>query len=116
MEIDTESWRAFGDVAFLAVAASAGTFAILYLVLSPWWKTPAGRNIMAVMGILAAMAIYFAWVIHRGGVPTGFWPARAILFTAFAAAISWRVVIFVRAQVLARQNEKEKQDHETELR
>lgn len=97
-----ELWRTMGTVSFYALAVASGLFCTLYLFLSPWWKTSTGRNIMALMGTLAASSCYFAWVIARGGVPAGFYPIRFMLFTGLFLAIAWRVVIFVRAQLLAR--------------
>jgi hypothetical protein len=110
MGIEGGAWHVYGDWALLAVAASAAVFVLLYLFLSPWWQRQEGRNIMAVMGGLALAAVYFAWVVQRGSVPQGFWPARALLFTVLFLGISWRVVIFIRAQLLVRSDRKERED------
>jgi len=107
MEIEGGAWHVYGDYALYAAAASAFVFVMLYMVLSPWWRTAAGRNIMAVMGALGAGLVYFGWIVLRGGVPAGFWPARALLFTAMFLAIGWRVVLFIREHVLARWKEQE---------
>jgi hypothetical protein len=104
-------WKIVGDWAFLGVAISAGLFSLLYLFLSPWYKTTTGRNIMAVMGSLAIATIYFAIAIQIGRIPFGFYPTRALIFTALFAAIAWRVVIFVREQLLVRKEGK--QDHDS---
>jgi hypothetical protein len=97
-----EVWRQLGTASFYGLAVSSALFFVLYMLLSPWWKTPTGRNIMALMGALAASACYFAWVIHQEGVPPRFYPIRFVLFTALFLAIAWRVVLFVRAQLLER--------------
>lgn len=99
-------WEAYGNVAFYACATAAVMFVLMYLVITPWWRTEAGRNIMAVMGTLAVAMAYFGWVISQGGVPDGFWPIRAILFTCMFLSIAWRVVMLIRAQLLARKENR----------
>jgi hypothetical protein len=100
------NWKDYGDWAFFACAGVAVVFAVLYLFVAPWWKSPTGRNIMAVMGSMALALGYFAWVIAAHGVPPGFYPVRAILFTGIALAIGWRVVLLVRVQVLQRNRDR----------
>jgi hypothetical protein len=94
------SWQSYGDLAFYALAGVTVVFSFAYLFLAPWYRTATGRNIMAVMGSLAAALAYFAWVIANKGVPAGFYPARALLFTALFAAVAWRLWLFVRHQLL----------------
>jgi hypothetical protein len=105
-------WKAFGDIAFYAATVSSVVFALLYLVFAPWWKTQTGRNIMAVMGALALAMGYFGWVIARGGVPSGFYPARALLFSGIALAIAWRIVLFIRTHLLRKSNGGSRNDLE----
>lgn len=94
------NWKTAGDIAFYACTVVTAIFALLYLFFAPWWKTMTGRNIMAVMGSVAVAFGYFTWVIARGGVPTGFYPMRAVIFAAIAVAIGWRVLILIRHQVI----------------
>lgn len=101
-----EVWRLLGNLSFYGLTAVSGIFCVLYLTLSPWWKTQTGRNIMALMGSLALSAGYFTWAIVRQGVPPWFYPIRFFLFTSLFLAIGWRVVIFVRAQLLVRHRPK----------
>lgn len=112
MANDGGLWHTYGDWALLGAAITGAVFVLLYLVLSPWWKTTAGRNIMAVMGSLGIALAYFTWiVVVRGSeVPVGFWPIRAVLFTAIGLAIGWRVIILLRSQVLTRRKEKPHDD------
>jgi hypothetical protein len=105
------NWKDFGDWAFYACTVVTVLFALLYLLFAPWWRTTAGRNIMAVMGSVALAFGYFTWVISQGGLPAGFYPMRALVFTFIAVAIGWRVVIFIRHQFLLR---KGKQDVENQ--
>lgn len=100
-------WREYGDHALIGCAVVAATFVLLYMFLSPWWKTPAGRNIMAVMGSLAVSLVYFTWAVNAGGIPPFFWPIRAMLFTGILLAIGHRIILFLRAHVLARRARKE---------
>lgn len=94
------SWETLGDVAFYVAAFSSALFAVLYLFFAPWWKTSAGRNIMAVMGILALAFGYFAWAIANDGPPPGFLPMRALLFIGIALSVSWRTMLFIRHHVV----------------
>jgi drug/metabolite transporter (DMT)-like permease len=94
------NWNVIGNGAFYVATASTVIFAILYLFLAPWWKTPAGRNIMAVMGAMGLAFGYFAWAIAIGGTPPAFVPMRAIIFIAIAASVTWRTVIFIKHHVI----------------
>lgn len=94
------TWKTFGDVAFYAGTVVTILFALLYLLFAPWWTTTTGRNIMAVMGSVALAFGYFTWVIAKGGLPAGFYPMRAAIFSFIALAIGWRVVILIRHQVV----------------
>lgn len=107
-------WKTFGDIAYYAATASAVVFALLYLLIAPWWKTQTGRNIMAVMGAIALALGYFAWVIARGGVPHGFFPVRAVLFSGIALAISWRVGLLIRNQYQLLRKPKEGKQNDLE--
>lgn len=90
------NWQTYGDWAFYITAVISVLFAVLYLLLAPWWRSTTGRNVMAVMGTLAVAFTYFAWVISKGGVPQGFYPMRAFIFTCLGLSIGWRLVMFVR--------------------
>jgi hypothetical protein len=100
------TWKLYGDIAFYGCSLSALLFVVLYAVLAPWWKTMTGRNIMAVMASLALGFCYFAFAINRGGVPHGFYPVRALVFTFIFLSVSWRVAILIKVQLDVR---KEKQ-------
>ena len=103
------NWDLAGDIAFWAATVATMLFSLLYLVFAPWWKSVAGRNIMAVMGSVALAFAYFSWAIALGHVPPGFWPMRALLFTGIALAVTWRIVIFIRHQIIrSRLAEKER--------
>ena len=102
-----EVWKTIGDVAFYGIAVSSGVFSLMYLFLAPWYRTQAGRNIMAVMGSLACLVVYFAAAIAVGKAPAAY-EVRAIGFVALCLAITWRVRILVKEQLLARRERKDK--------
>lgn len=123
-------WAAAGDIAFNAFFFFTLLFVLLYATISPWWRTPMGRNIMTLMGALAAVGIYSIyanWLSRKADperydaavqaarevyYPHGFWQIRFIIFATLALAVLWRIVILVKAQVLTRQSRKKEQDHD----
>lgn len=108
------NWDLAGDIAFWAATVATVTFSLLYLVFAPWWKSVAGRNIMAVMGSVALAFGYFSWAIALGHVPPGFWPMRALLFMGIALAVMWRIVIFIRHQIIRSRLAEEERSNELE--
>lgn len=103
------SWYQAGTYAFYALAAVSVAFVLLYAVLSPWWRTEAGRNIMAVMGCLAVIGAWGSYVNLRDD-PTSaplFYPTRFFLFSVLTLAIGWRIVMLVRAQLARRKKERD---------
>jgi hypothetical protein len=94
------NWDLIGDIGFWTATAATTTFCLLYFLFAPWWSTMAGRNIMAVMGSVALAFAYFSWAIALGHVPPGFWPMRALLFFGIALAVGWRILIFIRYQII----------------
>jgi hypothetical protein len=106
------SWNLLGNIAFYLATASSIIFALLYFLLAPWWKTLAGRNIMAVMGAMAVAFGYFSWAIAIGGAPPGFQPMRALIFLSIAASVTWRTVIFIKRHVADSLSERKKNELE----
>lgn len=96
------TWKEYGDLVYYGCAIVAGLFVLIYLTIAPWWKTLTGRNIMAVMGSMAATLIYFAFAIRNKGVSPGYYPVRALLFTAMFLSVGWRIAILVKAQLFSR--------------
>lgn len=108
------NWDLLGDIGFYGATVAALLFSVLYMVFAPWWKTTAGRNIMAVMGSMALAFGYFTWVIWIGHVPVGFQPIRALLFIAIALSIGWRTVIFIRNHIIRSLRAGEERENELE--
>lgn len=100
-------WKTLGDLAIFAAAAVTLLFAMAYATLAPWWRTETGRNIMAVMGVLAMALGYFGWIIARGAIPEGFYPIRFTIFAVLGLVIGQRLIIFVKRQILARRSEED---------
>jgi hypothetical protein len=86
------------------------------MVFAPWWRTATGRNVMAVMGSMAAAFSYFSWAIAIGGIPPGFDAMRALLFLGIALAVGWRTLIFINHHIrpALRRNPKEGNRNEME--
>lgn len=108
------NWKLVGDLGFWAATFATVLFSLLYLIFAPWWKSVAGRNIMAVMGSVAVAFGYFSWAIAIGHIPPGFWPMRAGIFVAIALAVTWRIVIFIRHQIIRSRKAGEERKHELE--
>lgn len=99
-------WMAAGTYAFYAFALFALLFVLLYMVFSPWWRTEAGRNIMAVMGALAVIGVYASVLQLTANRPPMYAETRFALFAFLAVSVGWRVVLFIRAQLLSRCRKK----------
>lgn len=108
------NWKLAGDIGFWTATVATSLFSLLYFMFAPWWRTMAGRNIMAVMGSVALAFAYFSWAIAIGGIPPGFWPMRALLFFGIALAVGWRIVIFVRYQIIRPRKAGEERKNELE--
>lgn len=104
--MDDFGWKQAGECAFYAFTASSIVFMVLYGFLSPWWRSPTGRNIMLVMGLLAVTSGYFTTAYWAGVSPVLDYPIRFFLFSGLFVAVSWRVVLFVREQILARRSDR----------
>lgn len=119
--MNQEAWEVAGDWAYYWIALSAVTFIMLYLLLAPWWKTQTGRNIAAMMGVLAIIGVYgtIVNIIVKDDKtpPPFFYEIRFFLFVGLAATITWRIIIFVKFQILARlDNHKAKKEKDHDLR
>lgn len=128
-----ETWEMMGDISINAFYILCLVFVLLYATLSPWYRTQMGRNIMTLMGALAAIGIYgiYANYLSRKAdpdayaaavraaraihYPLGFWQIRFFLFAVLAIAVGWRIMIFVKYQILARRETravKKEQNHD----
>ena len=91
-----------GDLFAVLTFAGATFFILLYGALAPWYRTPIGRNIMALMAVIA-LATGLATVTITMGLE---WPyrlaLRALIWFLIATVVWWRVALLVREQILAR--------------
>lgn len=105
------SWLLFGNAMILATGIVSVLFVAVYGLLAPWWRNSGGRNIFAVMLVLSANAVYFGWIIFFiGRVPPGFYPIRAMLFTAMFLVLLHRVILLIRVQLRHRREAHEMED------
>jgi MFS-type transporter involved in bile tolerance (Atg22 family) len=82
-----------------AAGTGAVVFVAAYSVLTPWYRTRLGRNVMLLMissatiMIIAAVGEYTDWVDSHKDV------LRAVVATGVAVAVWQRVAILVRGQL-----------------
>ncbi|MDK1473590.1 hypothetical protein QNO07_09180 [Streptomyces sp. 549] len=95
MDLDWARWMNVS--ASTALALSALVFVVVYHVLAPWWRSAAGRHLMAVavtLGLLGAYTVVItAW-------PECGWlrVARSVVVVVMAGLLVQRTVMVVRAQ------------------
>ncbi len=94
--------RQLGDVLAHVTTLSVLGFVLLYASLAPWWRTPIGRNIMAlavahllVFALISANLIWGLDWAGRQGV-------RVATFATIGLIFIWRAAILVREQARAR--------------
>lgn len=107
------AWELAGDIAFTVMGAAAIVFTVLYLFLTPWWRTPTGRNIMAMMSTLAIIGAWGSYILLTDTErPFAVYQIRFAMFSTLAIVIIWRIMIFIRVQLLTRRSDKEKAHHD----
>lgn len=79
------------------VAAGATTFSIVYHVTAEWWKSAMGRNIMLLVGSIAAI-LDLGLVFTLAGRPEWMREVFAALYLAIGIAIWRRLSILIDAQ------------------
>lgn len=101
-----DGWMTAGDYAFYVFSALALLFVMLYAIFSPWWLSETGRNIMAVMASLAIIGAYATTIRLMEHKPPLYAETRFALFALLAASVGKRIILFVRAQLLARRDKR----------
>lgn len=96
-----------GDLLAHLAAIMALGFVISYGFLVPWWRSPIGRNMMA---MAVAHLIVFSLIIANlwfgldwAGRPF----VRALVYASIAVIFAWRTSIFLGEYLNARRREKE---------
>jgi hypothetical protein len=94
------NWKFAGDIAYTCVAFFTALFVLIYLLVAPWYRTQAGRNIMGVMASLGILMSYFGLAIWVGGVPFALYPMRFFLFVALGYFVLRRLIILITGQLV----------------
>lgn len=100
-----------GNAALYALLAGFLAFLVVYSTLARWWRSPAGRHVMAFMGACALVIGLRVISLHVGPYP-GEWYVRVGALWLAVFVVWWRVAIVVRAQLAVRRGVEEKKDHE----
>mgnify|MGYP001034895882 CR=1 FL=1 len=90
-----------GQVLVFACAIACLIFMGLYQALAPWWRSEAGRHVMAFMTVLflaltLTAANSMGWL--RDISLLALIIAEVTIFGLILAVICWRIVILLRAQ------------------
>ena len=94
-----------GNIAVLIAFASAVTFCGLYAAIAPWRASAEGWHLMTFTGVIG---IAFGWITYRqviGGTPAAALSLeipRALILSALAALLVWRLALLLRAQIRRR--------------
>ncbi len=95
-----------GDAGFTVAAIAANLFVLLYSTLARPWRTSSGIHIFSFMLVVALILNHSAVLINFPRYPGHLW-VRAILYTALAAVIVWRILILIRVQMPAKNERAE---------
>lgn len=90
-----------GSIAVWVAYVAAVTFCVLYALLARWRESAEGWHLMTFTAVLAAA---FGWIAYRQvaglhthlGSPTEV--ARAVILTALAGLLVWRLALLIRNQ------------------
>ncbi len=91
-------WQEVGDVALIATATAVTTFGLVYAFAAPWYRSPLGRSIFAVLASMGLGMGYFTWAVINRPVPVGFYPMRALIFIVIFTAVAAAVIFLLKAQ------------------
>jgi hypothetical protein len=96
-----------GNVLVHLTTLLAWAFIVLYHLSAPWWRTEAGKHVMAFMAALAAVLTLSSLRLATGAPAqtepvTWFTWLRVLVFASVPAVIGWRVAILWRAQYRGR--------------
>lgn len=89
--------RDFGNASLAGACLGAVVFVVLYL-RSPWWKSPTGRNIMAMMALIAVLlGLAVMSAVFGLRYPAREW-VRAASFLLVAIVVWQRAWLLYRVQ------------------
>lgn len=97
---------AVGTALVVTSAALAVACVVAQGMLARWWKSPAGRHVMAFQAVLAACL--GLWAL-RLVVPDGAWfiALRLAAFTGVPVVLGWRLLIIVQTWRRMRREHRE---------
>lgn len=98
------SQQIVGNGLVVLTTVLAWLFVVLYHLSSPWWRSEAGRNLMSMMAVIAAVLSLSAVRIVIGAdsdTPWFIW-LRVLTFAATPLVIGWRVWMLWRVQFRGR--------------
>lgn len=99
--------RALGNLLLLISALFATGFVVLYWLTAPWWRSPFGRNIMSLMGVIAAVLVLSAIRVFAPVTADVLWFAvlRLIVFAFVPVVLGMRLWLLWKVQVRYRDRE-----------
>lgn len=93
-----------GNTLVVLTTALAWLFVVLYHLAAPWWRSEAGRNLMSMMGVIAAvLSLSTVRIVAGAGIdaPWFIW-LRTAVFAATPVVIAWRTWMLWRVQYRGR--------------
>lgn len=84
-------------VVLVYAAVGSTAFVVTYHVLARWWESAVGRNVMLLMGSLAA--VFDLWLLNRLlDRPEWMLWVFGVLLAIIGSAVWWRLYLLVKAQ------------------
>lgn len=98
---------ALADILIYVAAGTIWSFTIGYGFFAPWWRSPMGRNVMAMSVthtlIFALIVVNMTFGVSWAGRPI----VRVLIYGSIAAVFAWRGAILLREQILVRRHYRE---------
>lgn len=103
----TDILHFIGNAAVIVALLSAVAFCGLYAAIAPWRASAEGWHLMTFTGVVG---VAFGWIAYRQVIsstpPAGLSIElpRAVILSALAALLVWRLALLLRAQTRRRRN------------
>lgn len=91
-----------GNGLLILTTVMAWLFVLLYHLSAPWWRSEAGRNLMSMMAVIAAVLSLSAGRIIADASEDWFVWLRTAVFAATPVVIGWRTWMLWRVQYKGR--------------
>lgn len=101
--------RFLGNLLIVLSAILATGFVVLYWVTAPWWRSDMGRNVQALMGVIALVLDLSVVRIFVPGALDLLWfnLLRLVVFAFVPVVLGWRLWLLWRVQVRDRRRERD---------